>query len=238
MGFKTDSSSTGPLDNSAFILKVNDSMPQLFLTAHHVVAGIGNDRYLKWDKLESNQKNAWAWSMHDSTFNFKISKNLPIQGAETLKLDLAAFFISLQDIPYLKPAKTIAHIGDTIYLFSKINYQNKTTLLNPGVVIYREDSVLIYELTEFDMARVMNGTSGSAVLNKDGEVVSNSYGGFTIPNDQIKKEIATQFPLLKKVKTKNGKTYGVGIPIRLIEKSLIQAFAENRQQNQSQFNGE
>ena len=76
------------------------------------------------------------------------------------------------------------------------------------------------------MARVMSGTSGSAVINKRGEVVSNSYAGFTIPNKQIKDEMAIQLPLLNKLNIKDGKSYGVGIPIRLIENSLVQAIID------------
>lgn len=226
MGFRTDSSSTGPLDNSAFVLKVNDTLPPILLTAHHTVAGIGTDQYLQWNLIAENQKNAWAWSMHDSTVNFRVGENLPIRNAETLKLDIAAFYLPSDDIPYLKPAKTVAQVGDTVYLFSKIIYQSKTSLLNRGVVIYMTDSVMCYELTDFHMARIMTGTSGSCVVNQDGEVVSNSYAGFTIPNDQIKEEIASRFHLLNRIQTQEGKTYGVGIPIVLIEKNLIQAFQD------------
>jgi len=125
MGFKTDSSSTGPLDNSAFVLKVNDTLPPLLLTAHHTVAGIGNDQYLQWDQIGDNQKNAWAWSMLDSTVNFRVGENLPIENAETLKLDIAAFHLPNDEISYLVPAKTVAQVGDTVYLFSKIIYQIK-----------------------------------------------------------------------------------------------------------------
>lgn len=228
MGFKTDSSSTGPLDNSAFVLKVNDTLPPVFLTAHHTVAGIGNDQYLLWDQIADNQKNAWAWSMHDSTVNFKVGENLPVRNAETLKLDIAAFFLPKDNIAYLRPAKTAAQVGDTIYLYSKITYQNKTSLLNRGVVTYMADSVLVYELTDFSMARIMGGTSGSCVVNKDGAVVSNSYAGFTIPNDQVRKELASRFPLLDRIETRERKTYGIGVPIALIESSIIQAFQDRK----------
>jgi hypothetical protein len=224
MGFKTDSSSTGPLDNSAFVLKVNDTLPAVLVTAHHTVAGVGNDQYLQWDKIGSIQQDAWAWSMHDSTINFKVGENLPIRNAETLKLDIAAFLFSNKDIPYLKPSNSVTQLGDTVYLFSKIIYHSKTSLLNRGVVIYMTDSALVYELTDFNMAQIMSGTSGSCVVNKDNEVVSNSYAGFTIPNDEVRKEMSLQFPLLNRIETRNGKTYGVGIPITLIEKNLIQAF--------------
>jgi hypothetical protein len=228
MGFKTDSSSNGPLDNSAFVLKVNDTLPPILLTAHHTVAGIANDQYLQWNQIGDNQKNAWAWSMHDSTVNFKVGENLPIRNAETLKLDIAAFHVPNDNIPYLRPAKPVAQVGDTIYLFSKIIHQNKTTLLNRGVITYIADSVLVYELTDFNMARIMTGTSGSCVVNKNGAVVSNSYGGFTIPNDQVRKEIALRFPLLDRIETREGKTYGVGVPIALIERSLILAFQDRK----------
>lgn len=223
MGFKTDSSSTGPLDNSAFVLKVDDTLPPLLVTAHHTVAGIGSEQYLKWNEIASDQKNAWAWSMHDSTVNFSVGENLPIKNAETLKLDIAAFYLPNEEIPFLKPARGDAELGDTIFLLSKITHQNKTSILNRGVVVYKTDSVMVYELTDFNMARIMSGTSGSCVINKDGEVVANSYGGFTIPNDAVKKEIATRFPLLNKIKTNEGKTYGVGVPIALIKESLLRA---------------
>lgn len=226
MGFKTDSSSTGPLNNSAFILKVNDTLPPVLLTAHHTVAGIGNDQYLKWNQIDDNQKNAWAWSMHDSIFNFKVGKNLPIRNASTLQLDIAAFYLPHDDIPYLKPSKDVVQVGDTVYLFSKITYQNSTSVKNRGVVTYLSDSVMVYELTDFHMARIMSGTSGSSVVNENGEVVSNSYAGFTIPDDEVRKEIASRFPLINNFETKDGKTYGVGVPITLIERSLVQAFQD------------
>src|SRR5688572_21973803 len=98
LGYKTDSTSTGPLNNSAFVLKINDSLPALLVTAHHIAAGIGNDQYLKWDEI-GQKKNRWAWSMNDSTYNFKIGPNLPVRGAETLKLDLAVFYLTLDTVP-------------------------------------------------------------------------------------------------------------------------------------------
>lgn len=224
MGYKTGSSSTGPLANSAFVLKINDTLPSLLVTAHHTVANMGNDRYLRWNQVADKQKNAWAWSMHDSLVNFKVGKNLPVRNAETLKLDIAAFYLPNDNIHYLKPAKNVAQVGDTIYLFSKIIYQNVTSFLNRGVVIYVTDSLMVYELTDFNMVRVMHGVSGSCVINKDGDVVSNTYAGFTIPNEQVRQEIAARYPLVNKIETKEGKTYGVGVPIALITRSLVQAF--------------
>ena len=227
MGFKTDSSSTGPLDNSAFVLKVNDELPAVLVTAHHTVAGIGTDQYVKWNEIGPLQKNAWAWSMQDSTFNFKVGENLPVPNGETMKLDIAAFYLADDHIPYLKPARKTAQVGDTVYLFSKIVYQNTTSLRNRGVVIYATDSLLVYELTDFNMAQgVMGGTSGSCVIDQSGDVVSNSYAGFTIPNEQVKDEIASRFPLVNKIEITYGKTYGVGVPIQWIERSLVEAFQD------------
>lgn len=228
-GFKTDSTSTGPLQNSAFILKFDDAFPAVFLTAHHTVAGKGNGDYVRWDEIEANMKNGWAWSMTDSAVNFKIGQNLPIRNAATLKLDLSAFYLPSDEAPYLKPAKKNAEVGDTVYLFSRITDDNKKILRNRGVVIYAADSVLAYELTDFIMKKgIMSGTSGSCVLNNVGEVISNSYAGFTIPNNEIKEKIAEGFPLLNKLKTRDGRTYGVGVPIQLIKKSLVQAFNEKK----------
>jgi hypothetical protein len=227
LGRKTDSTSTGPQNNSAFVLKINDSLPALLLTAHHIAAGIGDDRYLKWNEIEQ-KKTRWAWSMNDSTYNFQLGPNLPIRGAETLKLDIAAFYLTADNVPYLKPARKAVNVGDTVYLYSKIKYNNKTALWNQGVVIYATDSVMVYELTDLNgnVGGVLSGTSGSCVLDKNNDVVANSYGGLAIPNEEIKKQMAIGFPLINKLKTKDGKTYGIGLPIPLIEKSLLQAFKE------------
>lgn len=228
LGFKTDSFSSGPLINSGFILKLHDTIPALFLTAHHVVAGNGNDgQYYKWDELKEKVKNVWLWSMHDSTYQIGLGENLPIRDAATLKLDLAAYYLPSDKIPYLIPSQVPAQTGDTVQLFSKIINNGVTTLQNPAIVIYATDSVLVYELLNFNMARIMSGTSGSAILNSQGEVIANSYGGFTIPNQQIRADMAKEFPLMNKLTLKDGKSYGVGVPVGLVQTSIIQAIKIN-----------
>jgi hypothetical protein len=228
LGFKSDESSTGPLDNSGFLFLLNDTTPPVLLTAHHVVAGNGDGKYFRWDEIGDKQINLWAWSMHDSAVNFKLSANVPIQNAETLKFDIAAFFVNGEPRNYLRPSSSDSEVGDTVYLFSKIEYQKKVSFVNPAVVVYVSDSVLVYELSAFHMARVMSGTSGSAVINKNFEVVSNSYAGFTIANAEVRKEIAMRFPLVNKFRTKDGKSYGIGIPVSLIKRSLENAFMQKR----------
>jgi hypothetical protein len=235
LGFRTDTFSTGPLENSGFVIKLNDTVPPIFVTAHHVVAGTGNEnQYLKWDEVKERVRNARIWSMHDSTYQIQLSENIPIRNAETLNLDLAAFYLPSMSTPYLVPSAYKANVGDTIQLFSRIIYNNDTTLLNEGVVVYTSDSVLVYELLEFNMARTMSGTSGSAILNKGGQVVANSYAGFTIPNQQVKKDLDKMFPLIKKITTKDGKTYGAGVPITLIEKNIIQAIQNDNATEKSE----
>lgn len=192
IGFKTDSSSTGPLSNSAFAIKINADLPPLLLTAHHVVAGTHDGQVVKWNEVETNMKNGWVWSMHDQSYNFKLGQNLPIRDAETLKFDLAAFRLP-DSISYLRPSGKTAEVGDTVYLFTMLNASAKSSLFNEAVVIYATDSVMVYELNEVNGARsgVMSGTSGSCVINKSHEVVSNSYAGFSIPNEGVKREIAS-----------------------------------------------
>jgi hypothetical protein len=226
LGFKMGDTSTGPLENSGFVMRINDSVPPLFLTAHHVVAGIGNDQYARWDEVSATVKNAWVWSMHDSNYALALSENLPIRNAKTFKIDLAAFFIPAEHNNYLVPAKGAVHIGDTIQLFSRIVHDGDTSLLNPGVVIFASDSVLVYELLGFRMARIMSGTSGSALINRDGDVVANSYGGFTIPNEEEKRNIVKMFPFLMNIKIEIGKTYGIGLPVKIIETSVLRALRE------------
>jgi len=225
LGFKADSSSIGSLENSAFVLKLNDSLPALMLTAHHVVAGTASGEYLSWSELDTQKNDWWGWSMNDSTYEFKIGSTLPIRGAETLKLDLSVFYLLTDSVPYLKPASQDAKTGDTVYLYSKIKYNNKTTLKNAGLVIYATDSVFVYELNDFisNVVGIMTGTSGSCVINKDNEVIGNSFGGLTIPNEKIKRQMAVGFPLIDKLEIRDGRAYGIGVPISLIRKSVVNA---------------
>lgn len=233
-GYKTETTSTGPLNNSAFIMKVNDSLPPLFLTAHHCVANTDNGQYLKWNEVAPNMKDAWAWSMHNIDFNFKIGSNLPVKNAEALKLDVSAFYLPSNDIPYLKPSQQAAEVGDTVYLFSVIKFYNESTIRNKAVVIYATDSVMVYELTGFYKTPMglMSGTSGSCVINKDDDVVSNSYAGFTIFSEEDRRKKEIDFPLISKLNTEDGKTYGVGVPIKIIKESLIQAFESSATNSQ------
>jgi hypothetical protein len=191
--------------------------------------GTDTEQYLKWNELET-KKNLWAWSMTDSTLDFKVGGNLPVRGAETLQLDLAAFYLTTDDVPYLKPAREAAEVGDTVYLYSKVKFDNKITLRNRGVVIYATDSVLVYELSDFKgkVQGILSGTSGSCVLDKNNDVVANSYGGLAIPNEEIKKKMAMGYPLINKLTTQDSMTYGIGIPIPLIEKSLVRAFNDKQ----------
>ncbi len=225
MGFKTSSHhSTGPLMNTLFIFKVDDSIPPLILTAHHVVAGTGDsDKYYAWNDLSDKVKNAWLWSMQDSSFQLPLGKNLPIPGAMTLKLDLAAFYLpSEENVSSLRSASTPARVLDTVKLFSRLKDGSIFSLRHLGIVIYATDSMLVYELQSNNLIR-MSGSSGSPVLNIKGEVISNSYGGFTIPNVQEIENIAMIFPKVKELNVKVGKTYGIGIPVYLINESIRNA---------------
>lgn len=230
MGYKRGNFSSGPLTNSGFLFKVDTSGPTFFLTAHHCVAGKGREgEYYKWNEIAENVSGGWIWSMVDSTMDFPLGSNLPIENAETLKLDVAAFYLTA-DAPYLLPSDEEAKLGDTVKLLSRIVYGGIVTMQNPAIVTYTSDSVIVYELLNYMNANVMYGTSGSAVLNDKNLVVSNSYGGFTYSTEKVKSEIGEQFPLIYKIETTPGKIYGIGVPMRLIESSIRQATKEGNEQ--------
>jgi hypothetical protein len=221
--YKTDGYSTGPLINSGFVCRLGDSIPLLFLTAHHVVAGYSEDEYLQWDELKEKVKGAWIWSMHDSTYEVQLGKNLPIPGAETLSLDLAAFYIATPEkVSALPLSDEPAKVGDTVRLLSRIRVQDTITFLHPARVVYTADSVLVYELLSRKRVR-MSGTSGSPVLNPRGEVVANSFGGFTILNEAVKADLIKEFPLLADVPLMTGKSYGIGLPAVIIQQTVMSA---------------
>lgn len=229
MGFKSESFSTGPRNNSGFLFKLNHRSPTLFLTAHHCAANAGKgDHYYKWDEIQKHVKNGWIWSMSRPKRDFPLGRNLPLLNAETMKFDVAAFYLDIQRTPYLLPAKKAAIVGDTVKLLSQIVYKGDTILQKAGVVTYVSDSVVVYELLiqerlNFSGASFMKGTSGSAVLNRDNEVISNSVGAVIYLNDETKAIVAQQFPLLDKLHTSPGKIYGIGVPIHLIVRSIAQA---------------
>jgi hypothetical protein len=229
MGFKSSSFSTGPRNNSGFLFKLDPRSPTLFLTAHHCAANTGeDDHYYKWDEIQKHVKNGWIWSMSNPRRDFSLGRNLPLLNAETMKLDVAAFYLNTKETPYLLPAKKAAIVGDTVKLLSQIVYKGDTTLQKAGVVTYVSDSVLIYELLiderlNFSSARFMKGTSGSAVLNRENDVISNSVGAVIYLNDETKAIVAQQFPLIEKFHTSPGKIYGIGVPIHLIVGSIAQA---------------
>ena len=68
-------------------------------------------------------------------------------------------------------------------------------------------------------------------FNVEGQVSSDAEGWedkiFTMRLiEKAKKQMAIGFPLINKLKLKDGMTYGIGIPIPLIEKSIDQAFKD------------
>ena len=228
MGF---SKQTGPLLNTFFAFKLHDTIPPMLLTAHHVVAGTGrNDVYYNWDELTDKLPDAWLWSIDNDQVQTGLGKNIALRNAHTLGLDVAAYFMpgDRKDALCLRPSAHAAAVGDSVILFSRLRVGNDYSLLNPAVVIYATDSIIVYEL-QTDEPVQMAGTSGSPVLNAQYEVISNSYGGMAIRDrTMIEKEIAPMFPLIRQLPVKQGKTYGIGVPVKLISESLYAALKEGR----------
>ena len=229
-GFKSGSSSTGPLMNSGFIFRSEIESPPLFLTAHHCVSNKATaGAYYAWDEISKTFSNGWAWSMSDLNHQIPMGKNLPLRNAKTLGLDVAAFFIPDDGNSYLLPSATPALVGDTVKLFSRLIHNGDTTLINPAIVTYASDSVLVYKLLNIHHAQnVMAGTSGSPVLNKQNQVISNSYGGFMYSGEQDKAQIQNIFPLLSQMTTAPDSVYGIGVPSRLINRAILAALHEDQ----------
>ncbi|MGC3944133.1 MAG: serine protease [Chryseolinea sp.] len=228
MGFNKQ---TGPLLNTFFTFKLDDNTPAMLLTAHHVVAGKGTgDDLYRWDELADKLPDAWLWSIDDDRVQTGLGRNIAVRDARILGLDLAAYLVpeKSNDLPFLRPSATAAAVGDSVILFSKLKVGDGYSLLTPAVVIYASDSIMIYEL-QTDKPVQMAGTSGSPVLNTNHEVISNSYGGMTIRDSaMIETQIAPIFPLIRKLHVKQGKTYGIGVPIKLISESLYASLKEER----------
>ncbi len=224
-------------NNSGFIFKASDTIPPLYLTAHHVASGHDKDKYYNWDSLRNYFRDASIWSIQDNTVHFQLGSNLPLPNANvsefTPALDLAAFYVALGGAAgYLRPASSPAKVGDTVRLFSKLVQTN--SLLHPGIIIYATDSLLVYQLLDHSLTS-LGGSSGSPVLNDKDEVVSNSFGGLPLLSVRQREEVTKEYPFLRQFldKTEMGKTYGIGIPIELIRKSLIRALQRNQKQPES-----
>src|SRR5258706_41477 len=224
-------------NNSGFIFKASDTIPLLYLTAHHVASGHDKNKYYDWDSLRNYFRGASIWSIQDNTVHFQLGRNLPLPNANVSEfaseLDLSAFYVaSPGPTGYLRPASSPAKLGDTVRLFSKL--METDSLLHPGIVIYATDSLLVYQLLNHSLTS-LGGSSGSPVLNDKGEVVSNSFGGLPLLSVRQREGVTKEYPFLRQFldKTEMGKTYGIGIPIELIRKSLIRALQRNQKQPES-----
>lgn len=225
IGFKGDNYNTGPLINSAFLLQLKDTI-HLLITAHHVASYINGGKYYQWNQLKDKATNLFLWSVEDTAYSIKPGLNLPIKGAKVLHLDMAAFHMpDRKDLTYLKPSAADVKLGDTIQLFSKLLFYDTATILHPAKVIYVTGSILVYE---FLIHKTFNlsGTSGAPTTNLKHEVISSSYGGFSLPDISAKEKLSKNFPLINKLPVEIGRTYGIGIPISLVTKSLSDAIAK------------
>lgn len=223
LGYKTDNGSTGPLDNTGFIFRVNDSLAPVFLTAHHVVAGYAPDKYYKWSELKENVSNVWIWSVHDSDYQIKLGENIPIRGAKTAAMDVAAFRIEKNaTLGSLVPSQAPARVGDTVRLFSKLLYYDTSVLIIPSKVIYVTDSILVHELLLPKVIR-LGGTSGAPILDKNNKLVGCTWGSLAIPDQSVKDKLAEEFPLIHKLDIQIGRTYGIGVPAALVTDAVLQA---------------
>lgn len=224
LGYKTHNGSTGPMDNTGFVFRVNDSLAPVFLTAHHVVAGYAPDKYYEWSDLKENVRNAWIWSVHDNGYQLKLGENIPIRGAKTGALDVTAFQIE-QDAPlrWLTPSQAPTQVGDTVQLFSKLLYYDTTALIMLSRVIYITDSILVHELLLPKVIR-LGGTSGAPILDKNNKLVGCTWGSLAIPNQSVKDKLGEEFPLIHKLDIQIGRTYGIGVPAALVTNAVLQAF--------------
>jgi len=220
--------------NSGFIFKVNDTLPPLYLTAHHVASGYDGNKYYDWDLVQDYFRDANLWSIQDNSVRFQLGKNLPIPNAKVSEvataLDLAAFYLaSPGPTNYLKPASSPAKVGDTVRLFAKLTQTD--SLWHPGIVIYATDSLLVYQLVNHGLIS-LGGSSGSAVLNNKNEVVSNSFGGIPLSSVEQRVGVAKEYPFILQFldHLEMGKTYGIGVPIGLISTSLIHAIQVRQMQ--------
>jgi hypothetical protein len=224
LGYKSDRYSTGPLINSGFVFQLDDTTPPLLITAHHVVASYdGGRKFYRWNEIQEHSKNWWLWSQHDTAFNVGIGKNIPMIGAKASHLDLAAYTLKIPSgIRPILPAKRSASIGDTVYLFTKLLFGKKDTFIHPAMVTYTDDSLVVYEFV-FSEGMNLSGTSGAPVVNQENELLAMSFGSLTFLNDQARKQAAAELPIVNQLAFKRGRTYAVGIPVRLIKTNVYAA---------------
>jgi len=194
---------------------------------------MNDDTYLAWDSLEGKIPDAWLWGTQDTAYQMPLGKNLPVPHAMTLHKDIAAYYLPEKhgEVMCLKPASRPAIVGDTVNLFTRLKVGDHFQMENPGIVVYAVDSMVVYELMSNESIQ-MAGTSGSPVLNRQREVISNSFGGLIIPHAEALEEIAKSFPPVKDIPVKIGKTYGIGLPIKMIEQSLYEALTRESLEKQ------
>lgn len=192
---------------TAFVVGYNRDF--FVVTAHHLFSEAGGfSREYSWKEIPSLVSRVNIQSLSDKKINYSTGRAIPLKGAQsasnwTGKNDIAIFKLDQKPGHYLELAEENPKIGDSVWLYGLVYNRPETLLLHKAVVVESDNNWISYEFKDSDL--VLNGTSGAAILNSKGNVVSlNLSGG-----------------------EQNGKLYGYGNPLVSI-KDKFTAYVSKR----------
>jgi len=151
------------------------------VTAHHLFSEAGGfSREYSWKELPELVSKVTIQSLSNESINYSTGKAIPIKGAKSVsnwtgKNDIAIFKLDQKPRHYLKIAEASPEVGDPVWLYGLVYNRPETLLLHEAVVVESDNNWLSYEFK--DSGLVLNGTSGAAILDSNGNVVSINLSG-------------------------------------------------------------
>jgi hypothetical protein len=167
---------------TAFVLKLDDHKEKIILTALHVFGPAGGLRsQIKSEELPKFIKNASFIDEFDDSPIKIITKPLGLVGAKVgginANRDAAAFEVRGESaLPFMTLCSKKPEIGDTVWLVSSlISGAPRLQKLHEATVVFSDNDVLKFKYKASNIK--LTATSGSPIINSDGQVVGLNVGG-------------------------------------------------------------
>jgi len=158
---------------TAFVVEYNNQ--HYAVTAHHLFSEAGGfTREYNWKELQNLVSGVSIQSLSNSKIIYSAHKATPIKGAKSVsnwsgKNDIAVFKLKTKPSKFLKLAESKPKIGEAVWLYGLVYNRPSAQLLHKATVVEYSKNWISYKF--FDSELLLNGTSGAAILNENGEVL-------------------------------------------------------------------
>lgn len=164
---------------TAFVVKYEEH--SYAVTAHHLFSEAGGfSREYNWKELQELVSGVSLQSLSDEKTKYSTKKAIRVKGAKSVsnwtgKNDIAIFKLNQKPANYLTLAQSSPKVGETVWLYGLVYNRPGESLLHKAVVVEYDKNWISYQFA--DSGLILNGTSGAAILNSNGEVVGINLSG-------------------------------------------------------------